>query len=247
MENKQVIENLIKRYIGQEETIIKLIDKLTSNERLIYISGTIGTGKTSITNEALNYLNVPFTHIKLNEIVKYNLSEQAILRKLVDRSSQEKASNGIIVIDDYDEDFSLRNKAVEVVNKLKNPNITIVNGKPFDKKNIKLVFIARKRFKYEGVIVFKPLSDKEYERILNESLNTPLKYLPYEKRTEELTQLLLEYNRMVNEGARGLISGCAKLQKYISKEKYRLKGASNSNDEYLFSSYENISKKTNIR
>ncbi|MBE6161194.1 MAG: AAA family ATPase [Firmicutes bacterium] len=114
------LENIIKKFIGQEEVCEYLFYNIINNQQLatrddvfdgersiIFLDGPTGTGKTAITREITKVLDIPFaatsvTNYSSSGYVGGNLTD--ILEKLLDKADGdlEKAERGIVVLDEFD-------------------------------------------------------------------------------------------------------------------------------------------------
>ena len=116
----QILDDILKKFIGQEETVENLFYNIVNNQQLstlseisdgersiIFLDGPTGTGKTAITREITQKLNIPFTS---TSIVNYSSTGYVggdITDTLVDLyhkagDNVSLAQRGIIVLDELD-------------------------------------------------------------------------------------------------------------------------------------------------
>ena len=114
------LENIIKKFIGQEEVCEYLFYNIINNQQLatrddvfdgersiIFLDGPTGTGKTAITREITKELDIPFV---ATSVINYSSSGYVggnltdILEKLLDKADGDldKAERGIVVLDEFD-------------------------------------------------------------------------------------------------------------------------------------------------
>ncbi len=116
----QILEDILKKFIGQEETTENLFYNIVNNQQLasleelsdgersiIFLDGPTGTGKTAITREITKKLNIPFT---ATSIVNYSSTGYVggdVTDTLVDLyhkagDNVSLAQRGIVVLDELD-------------------------------------------------------------------------------------------------------------------------------------------------
>lgn len=115
-----ILDDIQKKFIGQETLVENLFYNIINNQNLakrddvsdgersiIFIDGPTGTGKTAITREITEKLNIPFTSTSITNYsstgyVGGNITDT--LNDLLKKSNGdlEKAQRGIIVFDEFD-------------------------------------------------------------------------------------------------------------------------------------------------
>lgn len=114
------LDNIQRKFIGQEQVTEFLFYNIVNNQRLalrndiddgeksiIFLDGPTGTGKTAITREITDKLDIPFTS---TSIVNYSATGYVggditdTLKILYQKANEnlEKAERGIIVFDEFD-------------------------------------------------------------------------------------------------------------------------------------------------
>ena len=115
-----ILEGILKKFIGQEAAAEDLFYNVVNNQQLalrgdsldgersiIFFDGPSGTGKTAITREITDKLDIPFvatsiTNYSQTGYVGSDLTD--ILKQLYEKSGKnlEKAQRGIVVLDEFD-------------------------------------------------------------------------------------------------------------------------------------------------
>lgn len=115
-----ILEDIKKKFIGQEQAVEDLFYNIVNNQRMIlegnledgersmiFLDGPTGTGKTAIIREITKRLNIPYhrstiTNYSPTGYVGDNISEN--LKALVKEADSDinKAERGIIVFDEFD-------------------------------------------------------------------------------------------------------------------------------------------------
>lgn len=115
-----LLDEIKKKFIGQETLAEYLFYNIINNQKLvgrndindgersiIFIDGPTGTGKTAITREITEKLNIPFTSTSITNYSSTGYVGDDIIDTLVDLLKKsdgdiEKAQRGIIVFDEFD-------------------------------------------------------------------------------------------------------------------------------------------------
>lgn len=127
-----ILEEIQKKFIGQEITTEGLFYNIINNQQIaqskdipdgqrsiIFLDGPTGTGKTAITREITEKLDIPFTSTSVTNYsstgyVGGNLTDT--LEELYKKANGnlEKAQRGIIVLDEFDKIAYSRNGGLEM-------------------------------------------------------------------------------------------------------------------------------------
>lgn len=115
-----LLEDIKKKFIGQETAVEDLFYNIVNNQDLayqndmndgqrsiIFLDGSTGTGKTAITREITKELDIPFI---ATSVTKYSATGYVggdltdILKDLLNKANGdiEKAQRGIVVLDEFD-------------------------------------------------------------------------------------------------------------------------------------------------
>ncbi len=170
----QILDEILKKFIGQEETAENLFYNIVNNQQLasfkevfdgersiIFLDGPTGTGKTAITREITEKLNIPFTS---TSVVNYSSTGYVggdITDTLVDLyhkagDNLSLAERGIIVLDEFDKLSYSKSGGLEMKKAVQQQLLDFLGGGQyqidvgeniFDKKKIsfdtsKLTFIC---------------------------------------------------------------------------------------------------------
>ena len=125
-----ILDGVQKKFIGQEKVAEQLFYNIINNQELakqdhindgersiIFLDGPTGTGKTAITREITEQLDIPFTS---TSVINYSSTGYVggditdTLKKLYERANGnlEKAQRGIIVFDEFDKLASDSNRGL---------------------------------------------------------------------------------------------------------------------------------------
>lgn len=115
-----LLDEMQKKFIGQEQAVENLFYNIVNNQQLadmvdlpdgqraiIFLDGPTGTGKTAITREITDKLEIPFTSTSITTISSTGYAGGDItdtLKVLLKKANGdlEKAQRGIIVLDEFD-------------------------------------------------------------------------------------------------------------------------------------------------
>ena len=142
----EIIEEIQKKFIGQESAVKDLFYNIINNQDLsvsddiydgersiIFLDGPTGTGKTAITREITEKLKIPFTSTSITNYsstgyVGGNLTD--VLKELYRKSDDdlEKAQKGIVVFDEFDKIAYSRSGGLEMKKEVQQQLLDFLGG-----------------------------------------------------------------------------------------------------------------------
>ena len=159
----KIIDELKQKFIGQEDFCEKLFDNIVTNQvlvdkedipdsqrSLIFVDGPSGTGKTSITNDITDKLNIPFTASSITKYSAAGYHGDDLTNLLVDLYKKadgdlEKAQRGIIVIDEIDK-ISYLNGGLKMYSAVQHQLLDFLGGGVYDINVGKGLFPVKVKF-----------------------------------------------------------------------------------------------------
>lgn len=153
-----ILDNIKKKFIGQEETAEGLFYNIINNLQLaqmkeipdgqrsiIFLDGPTGTGKTAITREITEKLGVPFTS---SSVVNYSSTGYVggditdVLKELYRKANGdlEKAQRGIIVFDEFDKIAYSRSGGLEMKRAVQQQLLDFLGGGKYTIKEGSSIF-----------------------------------------------------------------------------------------------------------
>ena len=145
----KTVDVLKQKFIGQEDFCEKLFNNIVTNQvlidqkdipnsqkSLIFVDGSSGTGKTAITRDITDKLNIPFTYTDITEYSATGYVGGDLTNLLVDlyknaNGDLEKAQRGIIVIDEI-EKISFLNGGLQMKNAVQHQLLNFLGGGIYD-------------------------------------------------------------------------------------------------------------------
>ena len=142
----QLLDNIKKKFIGQERATENIfyniinnqqlaqIDDLADGERsIMFIDGPTGTGKTAITREITEQLGLPFT---TSSVTNYSSTGYVggditdVLKELYKKADGniEKAQRGIVVFDEFDKITYSKNNGLEMKKAVQQQMLDFLGG-----------------------------------------------------------------------------------------------------------------------